>query len=467
MKRHTGISIFIIIFVFSAAEIFAQGEVGIGTNTPAEKLDVNGAMIVSGNSVAGTTVPGTIEYNSATGYHDGYMSSGLWAPIENYNYYLFNGDYTSLSCGFISTVNIGAVTGTSTGPNETPFATQYSEKKAQYLYKASEFLGWGLCAGNITELAWDVSSIGSPGAINGFTIKMKSTTTTDLTGTAWETGVTTVYGPVSFSIVTGLNTFVLTTPFNWDGASNVLVEICYDNSTGVSNTSVDWTSPVGFNGTRYAQASVGPPGCGILAAIGVSTARPVLYVTGNTTSALTGIDDYVYYDKAVVVGNPVLPVPYMHHGPGSLTAEAVYDENIQLSDFVFDHYFDGKVSETDLKNNRDHKQLSLPEMIEFMEAQRHLPTMTGRTEWNNKGRSPVGKIATELWVTYETQALYIMELHQKIKEMESIMNVALDPLTDAYREEIILIEGDATLSAQEKEQKINKLLELIELNQNK
>ncbi len=467
MKKISGI--LIIQFIFFTAQIYAQGEVGIGTNTPAEKLDINGAMIVSGNSVAGTTVPGTIEYNSATGFHDGYMSSGLWAPIENYNYYLFNGDYTSLSCGFISTVNIGAVTGTSTGANETPFATQYSEKRAQYLYKASEFLAWGLCAGNITEVAWNVISVGSPGAINGFYIRMKHTSTTNLTGTVWESYLPaeTVFGPSSFSIVTGLNTFVLTTPFNWDGASNVLVEICYDNSSGVTNTGVEWTSPVGFNGTRYAQASIGPPGCAIVAALGVSTARPVLYVTGNTTGATTGIDDYIYYNEAVVVGNPVLPVPYMHHGPGSLTAEAVYDENIQLSDHVFDNYFDGKLSGMDALKYPDHKQLSLPEMIEFMENQRHLPTITGRTDWNKKGRSSIGKIATELWVTYETQAIYIMELHEKINDMESIMNIALDPLANAYREEIKLTETDVTLSAEEKQQKINKLLELINSLENK
>lgn len=466
MKKYSGIPILIITCVFSVAATFAQGEVGIGTNTPAEKLDVNGAIIVNGNSVAPVTVPGTIEYNSGTGFHDGYMSTGTWAPIENYNEYLFSGDYTSLSCGFTNTVNIGTVSGASTGPNETPFATQYSDKRGQYLYKASEFLEWGLCPGNITEVGWNVISIGSPGAINGFYIKMKLTTTTSLTGTTWETGLTTVYGPSSFSIVTGVNTFVLTTPFNWDGASNVLVEICYDNSTGSTNTSVDWTTALGFNGSRYAQATTGA-GCPIAVAAGVSASRPVLYVTGNTAGATTGIDDYIYYNKAIVVGDPVLPAPYLHHGPGSLTAEAVYDENIQLSDFVFDHYFDGKLSEADALKYQDHKQLSLPEMIQFMEKQRHLPTITGRSEWNKKGASPIGKIATELWVTYETQALYILELNEKITEMESIMKMVHDPLTEAYKEEIKLIESYPDMSEQEKEQKINVLKELIISSQNK
>lgn len=460
MKVYLRIVLLIAATTFTA-NIFAQGEVGIGTNTPVEKLDVNGAVIVSGNAAMATPVAGTIKYNSATGYHDGYLSTGTWAATENYNEYLYNGDYTGLSCGYITNVNIGAITGTSTGPNETPFATQYSDKRAQYLYLGSELLAWGLCAGDITEAAWNVVTIGSPGAINGFTIKMKLTTTTSLVGTAWETSLSTVYGPASFSIATGLNTFVLSTPFTWDGASNLLIEICYDNSTGSTNTNVDWTSPVGFNGTRYAQAATGA-GCVIAAASGVSTARPVVYLTGNTAGAITGIDDYLFYEKGVVVGNPVLPAPYVHHGPGTLTAESVYDENIQLSDYVFDTYFDGTLHPDDAEKYKDYQQFALEDMINYMETHRHLPTMTGREEWKLKGQSSVGKLATELWVTYETHALYIKELHEQITAMENLIAMATDPLTQAYVEEIKLIQEDEQMTPELKQQKINELLLLIE-----
>jgi hypothetical protein len=259
---------------------------------------------------------------------------------------------------------------------------------------------------------------------------------------------------------------VLTTPFTWDGASNLLIEICYDNSTGATNTNVDWTSPVGFNGTRYAQAAVGA-GCVIAAASGVSTARPVVYLTGNTAGAITGIDDYLYYEKAVVVGNPVLPAPYLHHGPGTLTAEGVYDENIQLSDYVFDKYFDGELNPADREKYNAYQILSLEDMINYMEKNRHLPTITGRDDWKLNGRSSVGKLASELWVTYETHALYIKELHEQISDMENIIALATDPLSEAYAEEIKLIESDDQLSTEEKQQKINELMQLIIALQNK
>jgi hypothetical protein len=55
---------------------------------------------------------------------------------------------------------------------------------------------------------------------------MKNTTTTSLVGGVFETGTTTVFGPVSYSTIAGINNFVLTTPFAWDSTKNLLIEIC-------------------------------------------------------------------------------------------------------------------------------------------------------------------------------------------------------------------------------------------------
>ena len=63
--------------------------------------------------------------------------------------------------------------------------------------------------------------------------------------------------------------------------------------------------------------------------------------------------------------------------------------------------------------------LALNEMADFIKINRHLPTMTGRKEWEEKGSSSVGQLITQLWETVETQALYIKELHERLLKLES------------------------------------------------
>lgn len=101
-------------------------------------------------------------------------------------------------------------------------------------------------------------------------------------------------------------------------------------------------------------------------------------------------------------------------GAGTLNAVAVYDDGQILSDHVFDWYFDGEVRAEDQERHGDYTMMSLQEMITFMEKERHLPTIEGRDEWNEKGSFSLGSLTTQLWVTVETQALYIKELKESM-----------------------------------------------------
>ncbi|HNO28921.1 MAG TPA: hypothetical protein PKN15_09030, partial [Chitinophagales bacterium] len=120
-----------------------------------------------------------------------------------------------------------------------------------------------------------------------------------------------------------------------------------------------------------------------------------------------------------VVGTPAIPAPYVHHGDGTVTAQSLYDDNTLLSDHVFDYYFDGKVADQDLALHSDYKMASLEEMIAFMEEQRHLPTIQGRSAWEQNGKFSVGQLSTELWETSETQSLYILELNKRIEALKA------------------------------------------------
>lgn len=458
-------TLLILICIGISSALYGQGEVGFGTDTPAEKADINGALIIRTGAAAVTPVAGTIRWNTTDGMHDGRVSTGSWIRLENDNTYEVAGDYTSLVCGTVLTTSAGNVTGTSSDQHDTPFGTTYQDKRAQYLYKGSDIVAGGLCAGYITQIGFQVTYLGSPATLNSLQVKMKMTTTSDLTGTAWETGMTTLYGPGAVTLALGPNYISLTSGaypsgFYWDGYSNILVEICYDNASNSLNSTVDVQGSLTYNATRSAAQNF-TAGCGISAATTLYTRRPVIFLTGNANGPLAGVGDYLQFDYGVNIGNPVLPAPYLSHGPGSVTAEAIYDENIIISDYVFDHYYDGIMMDEDLAKHADYKHYTLDEMAEFMEKERHLPTIKGRDEWNTEMFS-TGELATELWVTFETHALYLKELHERTAALESIMGSPDAILIEAYEKELQLVNDDATLSASEKQEKINLLNKSLE-----
>lgn len=147
--------------------------------------------------------------------------------------------------------------GTSTQQNSTtsypaPYGNWYHGAKHQMLIQASELISAGAGAGNISALAFDVATVeGTP--LSGFTIKMKNTTSSAVVG--FETGLTTVYSVSSYTENSGWNTHTFSTPFYWDGTSNLLVETCFDNSAYTLNAVVN-QSTTNFNSTVYYRADL-------------------------------------------------------------------------------------------------------------------------------------------------------------------------------------------------------------------
>ncbi|NMD15443.1 MAG: carboxypeptidase regulatory-like domain-containing protein, partial [Bacteroidales bacterium] len=130
------------------------------------------------------------------------------------------------------TVTIGTGTTTAT----YPYYTLYEDSRTQMLYTASEITAGGGMAGNIQSIALNVSSANTL-AMNGFNIRMQNTSAISLTGFV-TTGWTTVYSGVYSVPGTGWQTIMLQTPFAWDGTSNLLIEICFDNTSWSGNSSV-------------------------------------------------------------------------------------------------------------------------------------------------------------------------------------------------------------------------------------
>jgi len=127
---------------------------------------------------------------------------------------------------------IGSGTTPTTGSSVTPYKTFWHDGRGQYLILASELIAAGSGPGTITALGFNVTT--TPGqAMADFTIRMAGVSTTALTSTFMSpTSPTTVMGPTSVNITaTGWYTHTFATPFVWNGVDNILVDVCFDNTS--------------------------------------------------------------------------------------------------------------------------------------------------------------------------------------------------------------------------------------------
>ncbi|MCB9189731.1 MAG: gliding motility-associated C-terminal domain-containing protein [Flavobacteriales bacterium] len=191
------------------------------------------------------------------------------------------------SCG-LSASNICTGTtsdylvGTPNGSNNsttypTPFGNWYKNAKHQFLYTASELHALGLTGGKITDIAWEVLQINGDTVYYDYTINMGCTSSAELT--TWETGLVNVYTPQNVSLVTGVNTLPLTNAYEWDGISNLVVEVCYNNLflNYSQNSSVPWEQTTS-NTTLYYRSD-NQNACNYFGPPTISNFRPITTFT--------------------------------------------------------------------------------------------------------------------------------------------------------------------------------------------
>lgn len=122
--------------------------------------------------------------------------------------------------------------------DETPFRSNKQRFRIQYLFSASELNAAGIAgAGSITSMTVKVITKNSTQPYNGFTIAMGNTSTVNM-NTGFANSVLTQVYTGNYSSVTGINTFNFSTPFIWDGTSNVVVNFCFDNAAAESLSDV-------------------------------------------------------------------------------------------------------------------------------------------------------------------------------------------------------------------------------------
>jgi hypothetical protein len=229
------------------------------------------------------------------------------AGIPNTHLFTINDNGESvpqLSQTLIATIGVGNTALTQ------PFRAQFSDARTQIMYLASELKAAGFSAGKINSIAFNVISKNSTAPFNGFTIKMKNTLSSGTGFGTFEAGAVPVYGPVNYSTVAGINSFALTSEFIWDGSSNLLFDICYDNVTGTVTDNVAGTS--GINLTHFNRID-SAAGCSLPAAtfgftggarpditFNITTFQTIVATALNTnkTEHLDSHNDLYYYSSA-------------------------------------------------------------------------------------------------------------------------------------------------------------------------
>ncbi len=217
-------------------------------------------------------------------------------------------------------VTIGTGTNYNTSTSyPSPYGAYYSQSRIQMIILASELNNAGLSPFSTTfsSLAFNIQGTNSAGPHLSYTIKMKNTTATSVSTTSPaplgydNAGLLTVFNPVNFTpTVTGWNTHVFNTPFVWDGSSNILVDVCWDNgnlnwtvNASVYNTTTPFYSILqGLDENSTGLICPVGPGTGVNASNTAYTTRPNMQFnclsSGPALPPLAGFAYNIFADTA-------------------------------------------------------------------------------------------------------------------------------------------------------------------------
>lgn len=204
----------------------------------------------------------------------------------------------------VSNAQTDIVIGTGTTGNTTtgypsPMQDYFEGSRSQFLYLASELNAAGMTApGFINSIKYNVITVntGNFPAVEQYTIRIGGSSITTLGTTTWETVNTTVFGPIDYTPVLGINTLTFSTPFFWNGSDNIIIEVCNgdpNNSTYISYTQnplIPWTTGLSFNGSHCYRADNLGNLCGTTTTTntGTQTTRPNIIFNWTPATACAG-----------------------------------------------------------------------------------------------------------------------------------------------------------------------------------
>jgi len=210
-----------------------------------------------------------------------------------------------------SIIGYGCI-GTGNTPVSYPFFTYWMDARTDMLFTASELASYGVMPGQITGMGFYFSSADTL-TMNGFNIKIQHSALTALTGFT-SSGWTTVYSGTYKVPGTGMRYINFQAPyFLWDGISNLLVEICFNNSAYTNSSNVYSTDAPNMTYHQHTDLPSGD-GCTGITTGTLQPTRPNICftqtITGTGNSGKLVPDNFYLSQNYPNPFNPVTKIKY-------------------------------------------------------------------------------------------------------------------------------------------------------------
>nr|WP_294860161.1 T9SS type A sorting domain-containing protein [uncultured Fluviicola sp.] len=181
----------------------------------------------------------------------------------------------------------------------TAFCNRWPSYRMQTIYTAAELTAGGLTAGPITSMSFNISTLGDAATNPNFVVKIGTTALTAFTDFVSTTGYTTVFPAATYTHAVGVNVINFSTPYIWDGTSNIVVEVSHDGANATNNAQTYYTATAG----NMVAWSTSGSATGTL-----STNRLNVTLTGGIVPPIQSIS---WSDGATTVGttNPISVTP--------------------------------------------------------------------------------------------------------------------------------------------------------------
>ncbi|MDF3026907.1 MAG: hypothetical protein K0S23_1214 [Fluviicola sp.] len=127
----------------------------------------------------------------------------------------------------------------------TAFCNRWSSYRMQTIYTAAELTAGGLTAGQITSMSFNIATLGDAATNANFVVKIGTTGLTAFTDFVSTTGYTTVFPAATYTHAIGVNVINFSTPYIWDGTSNIVVEVSHDGANATNNAQTYYTATAG------------------------------------------------------------------------------------------------------------------------------------------------------------------------------------------------------------------------------